>query len=88
MTNMRHFVSLLSPGARLDLDDYEGDEKKELLDELEGQGYVLDSKNRVGEIAICSLCEGEGDNGHRVCHFCDGAGTVVDFGEGARPYYD
>jgi hypothetical protein len=83
-------ISGLEPGDVVPLDSF-GEEhgpmlKRLLLDELEARGFVLDSRNVLGEVQLCTRCEGEGELNGKCCQLCDGYSTVVDWGKGLRPY--
>lgn len=87
---VERFISGLEPGDVVDVNRFEDENgtllKRLLLDELEGRGFVLSSAGVLGEVSICSKCDGEGQVNGRCCTFCDGEGTTIDQGRGRRPY--
>ena len=82
-------IESLEPGDTLDLNDFEDTHgvalKRVLVDELEGRGFVLNSRGIVGEVSICSTCDGDGGD-ERACRLCDDYGVTVDFGRGLKAY--
>lgn len=87
---VERFLGDLEVGDVVNVDAFEAEygsqQRRVLLDELEGRGYVLDSKNVLGEVAICAKCAGEGEIKGRCCVTCDGFSTTVNYGRGAKPY--
>lgn len=84
-------VDNLEPGDVVDVNHFENTHgpalKRELLGELEGRGYVLDSRGVVGEVEICSACEGDGAVRGKGCGMCDGNGTTIDSGRGKKAFH-
>lgn len=87
---VERFLSNLEPGDFVNVDgfedDYGPDLRRDLLEELEGRGFVLDSRNILGEVSFCVRCEGVGEIKGKCCSLCDGHATTVDFGRGVKPY--
>lgn len=87
---VQRFLSDIAPGDVIDVnvfEDMHGPQlKRELLDEIEGLGFVLDSRGTLGEVSMCDACEGEGHLSGRACGTCDGYSTVVDFGRGKKAF--
>jgi hypothetical protein len=83
------FISSLEPGDTVDVNNFEELHgtalKRQLLDELEGLGFVLDSRGTLGEVSICSKCSGDGGD-TKACHLCDDYGVTVDYGRGIKPF--
>lgn len=82
------YVNNLLPGDRINLDGLKDDFRRALLEELDAQGYTINTRGVLGEIMICPECEGDGTNKYKSCDKCDGFGTVVDYGEGLKPFRD
>ena len=86
------FINGLLPGDQVDLDALEETHgrpfRDALLEELDLQGYTINSRYELGEIMICPMCEGDGTDRYKACPKCDGFGTVVDYGKGLQPYKD
>lgn len=80
----------LEAGDVVPLDQFETEHgsllKRLLLDELEARGFVLDSKNVLGEVEICGRCNGDGEVKGKCCSLCDGYSTTINYGRGAKPY--
>ena len=87
---LERLLSDLEPGDTVPLESIENEYGAELLglllEEIEGRGFVLNSRNVLGEVSICSLCDGTGTMKNRGCPQCDGYSTVVTFGRGHMPF--
>lgn len=87
---VQRFISDIQPGDVVDVNRFEDEHgcllKRVLLDELEGRGFVLDSRGVLGEVAICSKCDGEGQLKGKCCAQCDGESTTIDQGRGKKPF--
>jgi hypothetical protein len=71
---VERFLGTLEPGDTVNVDAFEEEHgpqlRRVLLDELEGRGFVLDSRVL----------------GTRCCPQCDGESTTVNHGRGKKPY--
>ena len=87
---IERYISNLEPGDQVNLDSFEATHgpalRRTLELELEGRGFVLNSRGCLGEIEICTQCCGDGILKGLCCPACDGFSTVVDFGRGKRPF--
>ncbi len=85
-------AEFLLPGDNINLDDIpDARERNKLLDEIEGMGYVLNSRGTLGLIETCEECEGDGLDKRtpdRNCRMCAGSGTTIDEGRGKKPHWD
>lgn len=92
MTPEAKYVNNLLPGDIVDFDAIEEQHgnafRRALIEELDLQGYTINSRYELGEIMICPECEGDGTNQYKSCDKCDGHGTVVDYGKGLKPFKD
>jgi hypothetical protein len=83
-------VNDLVPGDQIDLDrfelEYGSRAKRQLEDEIEGRGFVIDSRGKLGEVAYCDACDGGNDD--KMCHQCKNYGMTVNFGKGLKPFCD
>ena len=79
-------IADLSPGDVVPLDAVEDDMKRLLLDELDRRGFVIDSRNVLGEISFCTVCDGEGEVNGKCCRQCDGFSLTCNYGRGEKPY--
>ena len=87
---IERFISGLEPGDVVNLDSFEASHgpalRRDLVDEIEGRGFVIDSRGILGEVSICELCNGEGELKGRACPSCDGYSTTVNYGRGCKPF--
>lgn len=85
-------ADFLCPGDYVDFDAIENVfERNNLLDEIEGMGYLINSRGVLGLVETCENCDGDGlnnQNNDRNCRMCDGAGVTIDEGRGKKPHWD
>ena len=88
--HVARIVNDLAPGDQIDLDrfelEYGSRAKRQLEDEIEGRGYVIDSRGKLGEVAYCLSCQDETTG--KACRVCQDYGMTVDFGRGLKPFND
>lgn len=80
-------VATLQPGDRFDFDDIPPEIKIEVINEFEGQNFILSSEGIVGILETCPICDGSAVDAHGdECFNCEGFSLLVDFGRGLFPY--